>query len=153
MCPGILGSVGKTNPSEVKIGDTVVGYHAHTLPLQLFWMREGWVSFDLSELLGLSFAGDHVFKIGSFPFSLGRGISLGDAYAVGPEALGFWTESAIDQFAYGALLSGDVVSDALTYDFYAAILQNKCGTFGDTAAKYLDKRLAVLGVRNADLFC
>lgn len=145
MCPGILGSVGKTHSSEVKIGDTVVGSHAHTLPLQIFWIREGRVSFDLSELLGLSFAGDHVFKIGSFPFSLGRGISLGDAYAVGPEVLGFWTESAIDQFAYGALLSGDIVPKVLTYDFYAAILQNKCGTLGDTGAKIFGQEIGRIG--------
>lgn len=144
-CPGIPGSVGKTNNADVKLADIVFGPHSHTLPLQLFWMREGWMSFDITAISGLDFVGQHSFKIGAFPFELGRGIALGSAYAVGPEVLGFYTDSAIDQYAYGALFSGDIVSGVLTYDLYASILQNKSGTLGDTGLKIYGQEVGRIG--------
>ena len=38
---------------------------------------------------------------GAFPFELGRGIALGTAYAVDASDLGFYSENAIDQYAFG----------------------------------------------------
>lgn len=127
-------SITRTTESTIKDVDVVEGAHKHAIPRHIFWMREGWLEFDLKHFLGLSFLNQHNFKLGLFPFQLGRGIALGTAYAVGPELLGFYTDSAVDQFAPGGLLHGDILEDQLSYDLYAAILQNKSASFSDTAA-------------------
>lgn len=138
---GIPESSGRTGIAETKLLDAVNREHNHPLTLQFFWMRECWLDFSLAHLLGLDFSGSHNFKIGLFPFEVGRGISLGSAYAVGPEPLGFYTSVTIDQYAFGALLTGDLINDRLTYDLYTAILQNKSGTLGDTNAKIFGQEI------------
>ena len=134
---GIWGSptsIASTTDSETKIVDSVGRTHKHFIPRHIFWMREAWLSFDLAEFLGLPFMNDHTFKVGLFPFSLGRGIALGDAYAIGPELIGFYSDGVVDQFAPGASLHGDILPDTLSYDVYAAILQNKTSSLGETEA-------------------
>ncbi len=132
---GSPGSIAPTINSDVKILDWVTGSHRHALPRQIFWMREGWLRFSINHALNLPFANQHLFTLGAFPFELGRGISLGSAYAVGPELLGFYSESIIDQYAFGALISGEILRKTLFYDIYVAILENKCATLGDTCEK------------------
>jgi hypothetical protein len=127
-------SIARTIEATVKDVDVVEGAHKHAIPRHIFWMRQAWIEFDLKHFLGLSFLTKHSFKLGLFPFQLGRGISLGSAYAVGPELLGFYSDSAVDQFAPGGLLHGDIVEDVLSYDLYAAILHNKSSSLGDTGA-------------------
>jgi hypothetical protein len=125
----------KSTSSETKLLDAVGQPHTHAIPHYLFWMREAWLDINMSQALGLNINNSHRFKLGVFPFQLGRGISLGDAYAVAPEYLGFYTETVVDQYACGALLEGDIILKKLHYDMYAAILQNKCGNFNDVAQK------------------
>jgi len=131
-------SIARTVEATIKDVDVVEGAHKHAIARHIFWMREAWLGFDLSHFLGLSFLNDHSFKLGLFPFALGRGISLGAAYAVGPELLGFYTDSAVDQFAPGALLHGDILEDQLSYDLYAATLHNRSTSLSETG-------LAILG--------
>ncbi len=131
-------SITKTTGAPVKDVDVVEGLHKHAIPRHIFWMREAWLNFDLKYFLGLSFLSEHNFKLGIFPFELGRGISLGDAYAVGPELLGFYADSAIDQYAPGGVLHGDILENKLSYDLYAAILQNRSTSLSETG-------LAILG--------
>lgn len=125
----------KTASSETKLLDAVGQAHTHALPYYFFWMREAWLGINMSQALGMNINNSHQFKLGVFPFQLGRGIALGDAYATGPEYLGFYTETVVDQFAPGALLEGDIILKKLHYDIYAAILQNKAGNFNDVALK------------------
>ncbi len=131
---GNSGSVAATTDAETKIVDSVGRSHKHFIPKHIFWMRSAWLSFSLREVLGLSFINDHRFTIGLFPFQLGRGIALGDAYAVGPEILGFYSDGVVDQFAPGGLLHGGIVLDLLSYDLYAAILQNRSSSLSETGA-------------------
>ena len=63
--------------------------HNHFLPRNILWIREFWLSFDVGTAFGLTFNNPQNFKIGAFPFLLGRGISLGEAYAIGPATLVF----------------------------------------------------------------
>jgi len=125
----------KTINTETKILDAVGQEHNHGIPRYIFWMKELWLDINLAKALGLNFDTSHHFKIGAFPFQLGRGISLGDAYAVGPNYLGFYSDGFVDQFACGALLEGDFIANKLHYDLYLAILQNKCNNFGEVAQK------------------
>lgn len=134
---GIWGSptsIASTTDAETKVVDSVGRSHKHYIPRHIFWMREAWVSFDMAQFLGLPFMNNHEFKVGLFPFSLGRGIALGDAYAIGPELIGFYSDSVVDQFAPGALVHGDILPDTLSYDLYGAILQNKTSNLGETEA-------------------
>lgn len=128
-------SIASTTDSTIKFLDTTLGSHRHGIPRHIFWIREAWMRFSLSEPVGFHFSHNHEFTIGIFSFQLGRGIALGDAYAVGPELLGFYTETQVDQFAPGARLSGDILTDRLSYELYAAILQNRSSTLGDTGQK------------------
>lgn len=122
----------QTTTAPVKDVNSIVGGHSHFVPRQLFWIREAWLKFNLEPALGLGTSNNHSLTVGAFPFQLGRGIALGDAYAVGPLLLGFYTDFDVDQYAFGGKLSGDFVPDVLTYDLYTAILQNKASTTGET---------------------
>lgn len=131
-CPD---SLGRTTSKEIRLADSLIGDHCHSIPRHLIWIRELWLKVALDQVLGLSFYNRHEFTMGAFSFSVGRGISLGDAYAVGQRNLGFYYDSMVDQYAFGMLLSGDIFKDILTYDLYGAILENKCASFDDTSQK------------------
>ncbi len=133
-------SIAKTTDATTKVVDSVGGSHSHSIPRHIFWMRECWLKFDIAKAVGLSFSNKHEFTLGLFPFQLGRGIALGDAYATGPETLGFYTDFIVDQYAPGAKFSGDILTDVLRYDLYAAILQNKSSSLSDTGAKILGQQ-------------
>lgn len=135
-------SIINTTYSTIKLTDAVTGPHNHSIPRNLFWMREVWLRFALGKPIGLDLKNEHTFTIGAFPFELGRGIALGAAYAVsGPSLLGFYTDGIIDQYAYGARLSGDIIPKKLGYDVYAAILQSKSSNLSDTGAKIFSQEI------------
>lgn len=134
-------SILSTTSATIKDVNSVVGDHSHNVPRHLLWIRELWFKFNILKAMGLSFTNEHTLTLGAFPFELGRGIALGDAYAVGPELLGYYFEGAVDQYAYGAKLSGDILPDVLSYDFYTAILNNKSSTLGDTGEKIRGQEL------------
>ncbi len=101
--------------------------HNHFLPRNILWIREFWLAFEIGRAFGLTFNNPQWFTIGAFPFMLGRGISLGEAYSIGPSTLGFYTDFNIDQFAWGAKVGGDILTNTLHYDLYVAILRNRAG--------------------------
>lgn len=128
-------SIAPVTEAELRIGDALLGSHKHNIPRHLFWMREIWLQINLGQPIGpWCFNREQTFTIGLFPFQLGRGIALGDAYAVAPELLGFYTDFVVDQYTPGAKISG-CINDCLSYDLYAAILRNKSATLGDVNAK------------------
>jgi hypothetical protein len=132
---GNYGSVGKTSRSTFKIVDAITGEHDHALLRNFFHARELWMRIDLGQVFSMPFEGTHYLTIGSFPFQLGRGIALGDAFAVGPETIGFYSDTVVDQFAYGLLFSGNLCKDILDYAFYFALLESKTDSFANTSAK------------------
>lgn len=125
-------SIAATTISPVKLSETVFGLHDHAIPRHIVWIRELWFEMDLGDALHLSFPTRQTFTLGAFKFELGRGISLGSAYAVGPEILGFYSDDIVDQYAFGGKFSGDIVEKKLSYDLYAAILNNRSGALSDT---------------------
>lgn len=125
-----------TTKSDVKILDTVNFSHQHYIPRHIFFIREAWLDICLNDVSGIDFGGKRQsLQLGFFPFKLGRGIALGDAYAVGADYLGFYSDTLVDQFAPGLKLSGDIIKDRLSYDIYGALLNNKMGGLGETGAK------------------
>ncbi len=128
-------SIASTTNTRVRTLDDVGGVHRHGFPRNIFWIREVWLNWNLTKTLGLKIANKHTFMLGAFAFELGRGIALGDAYAVGPELLGFYSDATVDQYAYGAKLTGEIINKVLVYDLYGAILQCKTSSLGDTAER------------------
>jgi hypothetical protein len=93
-------------------------------------MREGWIDIGLNEAFGCpNEVNKHFLTLGAFSFKLGRGIALGDAYAVSPGLLGFYSNNVIDQYAPGILAHGDIRKGKLTYDIYLALLENLSDSF------------------------
>lgn len=128
-------SIMRTNNREIRVVESILGEHNHSIPRYLMWIRELWLKVALDELLHLGFYNNHTLTLGAFSFVLGRGIALGDAYAVGPENLGWYSDSAVDQYAFGANFSGDITQDKLSYDIYLAILENNSSSLSDTGKK------------------
>jgi len=123
-------SIGSTDFETVKITDAVLAPHSHSINRHILWFRELWLQFALRDLLGFSTENSHYFKLGLFPFQVGRGIALGDAYATDHDLLGYYSPNVVDQYAPGFLLSGELIKNRrLTYDLYAAITDNRSDTF------------------------
>lgn len=129
---GSPSTIANTLPASVKGAGLEFGEHNHAFPRLFFWMREAWLQVSLSEFLRLDLENNHHFTVGAFPFELGRGISLGAAYALGPGPLGFYSDAMIDQYAFGLKFSGEVVPEALTYDVYGSILQSRSNSLSET---------------------
>ena len=132
---GVWGNpkIATTTLTPVKLSETVFGAHEHAIPLHVLWIRELWMQMDIGDVLHLALPTRQTFTLGAFKFELGRGISLGSAYSVGHQLLGFYTEDIIDQYAFGGKLSGFIIDPVLTYDLYTALLNNKSSSLGDTA--------------------
>lgn len=121
-----------TNSTFVKTGDAFVGDHSHAITRNIFWARELWFEAVLNDVFGWQTPLKHTFTMGLFPFSLGRGIALGDAFATDPDFLGYFSANAIDQFAPGFKLSGELIGKkVLAYDLYADIVDNSSATFNE----------------------
>jgi hypothetical protein len=141
-------SIASTTFADIKVLNAIRGTHKHGFPRHVFWIRQLWLQFNLSQAANLPFKNTHTFTLGSFPFQLGRGIALGDAYAVGPEILGFWADGAIDQYAFGAKFSGEIFPKILSYDLYTAILQNNSTGLADTEKTILAQEFG--GITNPE---
>ncbi|MBI2775553.1 hypothetical protein HYX58_06090 [Candidatus Dependentiae bacterium] len=128
-------SIAATTDADIKLLEVVFGPHRHFISRNMVWIREIWLKFCINDALAFGFNHNHFFTLGSFPFELGRGIALGAAFAVSQRFLGFFSDTTIDQYAYGFKLSGDFFPSKLTYDVYGAILENKSGSFSNTSLK------------------
>lgn len=123
-------SIASTGPAPLKDNDAVFGVHTHPINRFILWMRELWMEVSLEGIFNNPNIYNHTFSMGLFPFELGRGISLGAAYATDPDILGYTPMTGIDQYAPGFKLSGNLVlPNCLSYDLYAAILRNRSDTF------------------------
>lgn len=124
----------RTTETTTKIVDADQRPHRHFIGKQLPWIREAWIEANLNKVLNIDSECKQIFRAGAFSFKLGRGISLGDAYAVNPGVLGFYSNDAIDQYAFGFLMHGDVKPKAITYDAYFSVLENKSDSLREIIA-------------------
>jgi hypothetical protein len=130
-------SIALTGAATIKDLEAVTGAHFHPITRHIVWYRELWTEFVLNDLFRLPFCNKHTFKLGLFPFMVGRGISLGASYAVDPDFLGYYSPNAVDQYAPGFLFSGSFIENYLLYDVYAALTQNKSDTFNNVNEQIL----------------
>lgn len=132
-CKGTFGApeaAYKTAATPIKDDVVVLAYHTHPLTVHIPVVRELWLEMTVNDVIGATFKHRHTFTMGLFPFSLGRGIALGDAYAVMPDITGFDPASSVDQYAPGFKLSGSIADGGLCdYDLYVAILSNRSDRF------------------------
>jgi hypothetical protein len=126
-----------TKSSSVKYGEALLGDHSHELGRNNLYIQEVWCKFYFDDILGRDTWG-HSFTLGLFSFDLGRGIALGENYATSPSSLGFYTDSAVDQYAPGAKLSGKLYWDSLKYDIYASVTETNATSFKKTGAQIYD---------------
>lgn len=119
---------------DIKDVNAVSLGHNHKIPARIIWVREGWIALDYAKLFAMDLE-SQIFTVGAFPFSVGRGISLGDAYSVNPASLGFFSDNIVDQYAFGAKFSGSFLKNFLTYDLYGAMLENKATSVSETTAQ------------------
>ncbi|HBS48040.1 TPA: hypothetical protein DEO28_02485 [Candidatus Dependentiae bacterium] len=132
---GDSGKAFSTVEEPIKIDglDTVVGEHSHRALVPFIGLREGWLQFSLNPLMKSEDERLQYLKLGLFPFSLGRGIALGDIYGPGgKEFLGISSGYNTDQFAPGINLYGDIVRNRLSYDLYYARLEENSDTLSKT---------------------
>lgn len=106
--------------------------HFHSIGANMLWVREAWVEADMSNVCNMEGVLKQTLTVGSFSFALGRGISLGDAYSVNPSLLGFFQDNTVDQYAWGAKLSGGLIKDFMSYDMYLSVLANKSTSLSET---------------------
>ncbi|MFT6765539.1 MAG: hypothetical protein ACJAZS_000417 [Alteromonas naphthalenivorans] len=123
-----------TSKVTIKDVDAVSLSHSHVVAERVIWLKEAWLELNLTNMFSLNLP-KQTFTIGSLPFSIGRGISLGSAYSISPTTLGFYSDSSVDQYAFGAKIAGDIKEDFLTYDIYGAVLENKSTSTSEVAAQ------------------
>ncbi|MFA6066568.1 MAG: hypothetical protein WC707_05310 [Candidatus Babeliaceae bacterium] len=127
---GDADSIASTGFTTIKDLEASVGDHQHPIGLHVPIIRELWMEFELAHLLGVKLDHHHYLTMGIFPFQVGRGISLGDAYTTTPDVLGYNPANSVQQYAPGFKLSGELIAkNYLTYDVYAEIADNKADTF------------------------
>ncbi len=122
----------KTDAAWLKNLDSIPDDHFHKIGPNMLWVRELWTKLDLTNIFKMTNILPQHITIGSFSFQLGRGIALGDAYAVNPASLGFFQDNAVDQYAWGVKLSGGLIKDLMKYDLYCSVLDNKSTSLTDT---------------------
>lgn len=123
----------ETTQETVRLIDVDLPQHSHGFNRLVPWFRKAWVKFSLNDAFDINADCRHYLKIGIFPYEVGRGISLGSAYAVTPGFLGFFTDNSIDQFAWGALWHGDLCKKYnFTYDVYGSIVESQCDSIKRT---------------------
>lgn len=108
--------------------------HSHTMGANMPWVREVWVEFDITKACKMPDIGTHALTLGSFSFQLGRGIALGDIYRLDPSGITFYLDFTVDQYAWGAKLSGDIIQNQLKYDVYLSIDTDKSTSLAETNA-------------------
>jgi hypothetical protein len=134
-------SIARTTETSIKLLDVVTGEHKHFISKQIVWIRELWLKGEINKLFNAPFKYQHYMTVGAFPFELGRGISLGAAFAVNPGPLGFFSDNSIDQFAFGYKLGGQLFEN-FYYDLYGAILDNKAVSLDQTGKNIYGQRYA-----------
>lgn len=130
---GNTASIAPTSEATVREVDENFGAHRHGLGKHVIWIREAWLKASWNAIFKTDQHQKHSFILGFFPFRLGHGIALGDAFAVNPGLLGFYTENNVDQYAPGFLLTGEIIPDRLQYDIYGAIFEDKADSLSNNA--------------------
>ncbi|MFH1643629.1 MAG: hypothetical protein ABIA74_00440, partial [bacterium] len=116
---------------DVKADQASLGSHKHPTSRPMIWFRTAWIQFSLNSVFGFDSDKLHFFKIGWFPFKLGRGISYGSSYGSSKDYLGVYSR-AEDKYAAGILLDGELIKDKLLYNLYYSKIEESGSSIWDT---------------------
>ena len=123
------GVVSTSNPT-FEIGGTSTTLSSLSIPKNLLWTNEAWLHIALNKH---DEARENFLRTGLFPYDIGRGISLGSAYA-SSGFLGASPEFSIDQFAPGAWLHAEIFPKKFDFNTYFALLVNQSDSPSDNNA-------------------
>ncbi|MDQ5890401.1 MAG: hypothetical protein QG604_275 [Candidatus Dependentiae bacterium] len=131
-----------------------ISEHHHRGVVPLVFLEEGWIKINFDTFLaGLNFPLS--LQVGTFPFIVGRGISLGDYFEGGVEAFGFERRGDIGnapQRPDGLLISAGIGEHGIAEFYYSKWRKRSSGpdwTREEVNAKRLD-RDETLDVRNIE---
>ncbi len=119
-----------TDRMSLVIFDATQSVHSHSIA-NMIWVREVWVKADIGTLCKIENS-PLSFTIGAFPFQLGRGISLGYAYRVNSLSIDYFQDTVVDQYNWGAKLSGALKDSLFQYDAYISIINNLSTSLAET---------------------
>lgn len=131
------GSDVRVNDGTLTIVDTDFSVKGTQANKHLLWSRESWLKIGLGDLDSNY---DNFIKLGIFPFSVGRGISLGAAYRRSG-FLGFTPGFEVDQFAPGFMLHFDISPKVAFVESYIALLENLNTSFKNNCEKIRIKQI------------
>ncbi len=124
--------IASTTSTSITDGEYTFGKHSHTMGVPMFYLRGLDFTFDINSILGIENKTLHFFKAGFFPFSLGRGISLGSAYGVSPDFINYNVNDVIQEYAPGIMINGSFNDKkTIEYKLYLGILKNLSASFSD----------------------
>ncbi len=119
-----------TTETTLNLGGANFGTHTHDLGRHLVWIREGWLKTLINGVFGWDDKLKQYLIAGYYPFKIGQGIALGEAYGLNGQLVGFFSDNAIDQYAPGVLFTGQLIKERLSYDLYFALIRNLATDFG-----------------------
>ncbi|MCF7800067.1 hypothetical protein K9M16_03665 [Candidatus Babeliales bacterium] len=137
---GFSGAYKNTTATQLSIevkNDTInnesinLGYHDHRNPQVFPWVKDAWMQFSFNSIFNIKSEKLQFFKMGWFPFFLGNGIALGDAYNLVFENLTRFT-TAENASNPGIDIFGQIIKGRLLYDLYYAKFKDKSTTLDTT---------------------
>ncbi len=128
---GVVGAYKSTTAAEITLDGISLGEHAHYSSRPNPWFKDAWLMVSLNKIFNSKNDKIQYFKIGWFPFQLGRGVALGSIYGAVEEALGLFSYNA-DASAPGLVLNGELIKNKLWYDLYYAKFEEKSASIDDT---------------------
>jgi hypothetical protein len=126
--------VATTTVTSLKDGAYSYGTHKHDIGVPVLYVRGFDLTIDINALSKkpIDDCPLNHFKLGFFPFEIGRGISLGAAYAVTPDLLTYEPGDVIQEFAPGIMFTGILDKNKkLKYRSYLGILKNESANSND----------------------
>lgn len=133
-----------TTETTLNLGGANFGSHTHDLGRHVVWIREGWLKTNLNGAFGWDEKYPQHLIVGFYPFKIGQGIALGDAYALNGQLVGFFSDNAVDQYAPGVLFTGELKKERISYDLYFALLRNHAADFGTISEPIYANRTDIL---------
>ena len=126
--------IASTTVTSIDENGVNTGAHNHSIGVPVLYLRGLDLTLDLNTLFCT--VPDHYptqrIKLGLFPVEIGRGISLGAAYAVTPDVLSYAPSDVIQEFAPGIMLYGTINErKTLDYRLYLSILKNNSASHSD----------------------
>ncbi len=143
---GVVGAYKNTTNTELFLSGISLGEHSHNASRPNPWFKDAWLKLSLNKAINSKNDKIQYFKLGWFPFQLGRGVVFGPFYASVYEGLGLFSYNA-DSSAPGININGELIKDKLWYDLYYAKFEDNSSSISQTFSNTV--KLNHVGKRSA----